>query len=505
MKKFLQLLALTFILLLPGMSLAVNEPADSDITWKEQDSPGTFNIGEDLAIIKLDAGFKFIDKENCAKFMESLPEIPDDSDLAIIRFENATSNGYVNFSYDKVGYILDDTSSIRDEKLLLDEIIKSNEKFNEERIKKNIPPLYIVDWDEKPHYEKNLNTLVWSYLCQTDKDTNDRFINYDFRILGRFGYMNVKLVCSVEEKEWAKTMLNKIINGFEYRPGKKYSDYNKSQDKVSNLKLGSLITGKNNFRQDWNEKRGPGQFSLGPNIASITIDDGYSFIESSKCDIFKDSIGDIPTQREIGIVVPFEENNENWFIEFNNDPVGYVVEDTDSIEDDGKLLDEIKAENEKAEKLRKSSNLAGIKIIDWDEKVKYDKVKKVLTWSLVIESSGKKMVSFNARFLSYDGYTSTTLVADYAGKDKLKPVFNKVVQSFSYNESYNYDNIEPLKNKISAYNLSGVITGKESGQSPFLRKFILIAKVYGLVILGIIAVVDILRRIIKQFLKRRVV
>ncbi len=503
MKKILQLLTLIFILLLPGMSLAVNQPADSGITWKEQDSPGTFNIGDELAIIKLDTGFKFIDKENSVKFIESLPEISDDRDLAIITFENGTDSGFVKFSYDKVGYILDDTSSISDEKLLLDDIIKSNERFNEERIKKNIPPLHILDWDEKPHYEKSLNTLVWSYLCKTDRDTNDRFINYDFRILGRFGYMNVKLVCGIEEKEWAKTMLNKIINGFEYRPGKKYSDYNKSQDKVSSLKLGSLITGKNNFRQDWNEKRGPGQFSLGPNIASITIDNGYSFIDSSKCDVFKDSIGDIPTQREIGIVVPFEENNENWFIEFSTDPVGYVVEGTDSIADDGKLLAEIKAENEEAEKLRQSNNLASIKIIDWDEKVKYDKIKKALTWSLVIESNGKKMVSFNARFLSYDGYTSATLVTDYAGKDKLKPVFNKIVGSFKYDELYNYDNIEPLKNKISSYDLAGVITGKESGQSPFLRKFILIAKVYGLVILGIIAVVDITRRIIKQFLKRR--
>ncbi len=142
------------------------------------------------------------------------------------------------FSFENLGYVEDDNDI--DAKELLEQAIEAEKYGNAERKKNGWSPLYIEGWEFEPRYDTRNNLLEWAFLLKDEQ--NKPLINYETRILGRSGVMNVVLVAAPEKLSSAVADFKQKIRRFKFVSGEKYSEY-KEGDRVAEFGLAALITG----------------------------------------------------------------------------------------------------------------------------------------------------------------------------------------------------------------------------------------------------------------------
>ncbi len=205
------------------------------IHWTK--GPSVVDVGKDLAKLNLPKGYLFANGEDAQKIMKKLGNLISGAEVGIVYPEKG--DWFILFEYDKIGYVKDNEKEDLDADELLKQLKDDNVEANKEREKLNYSPLELVGWDEKPHYDENTHNLVWSIIINSD---DEKDINYNTRLLGRYGMTAVTLVADPNHINEIKPKLNMILDNFSYVDGKKYSDYVEG-DKVSKFGLLALIAG----------------------------------------------------------------------------------------------------------------------------------------------------------------------------------------------------------------------------------------------------------------------
>lgn len=208
-----------------------------NINWVE--GPGTVPVGEDLAQLNLPEGYLFANSEDTKKIMTEIGNPLTNIEVGSVFPIDENQDWYVVFEFDKLGYIKDDDRADLDADKILESIKEGNEASNEERKKMNAATMDVLGWDEKPHYDLASNNLVWSVLFESE---GEKVVNYNMRVLGRYGVTYVTMVASPEQVKMIKPQLANIISNFSYVDGKKYSDYQEG-DEVAGFGLTALIAG----------------------------------------------------------------------------------------------------------------------------------------------------------------------------------------------------------------------------------------------------------------------
>lgn len=216
---------------------ALAEEETLDIKWVE----GPSNVAlEDMATINLPDQFLFANKADTVKLMEYFGNPSSNAELGSVFPKSENENWFIIFEYFEVGHVKDDDKDKINADDLLASMKKGTEEANKERAKNDIPPLTITGWLEQPNYNEDLHSLVWCVLCESE---NGKSANYESRLLCREGYVSATLVCSDEELEAVKPYLKQVVDKFRFNEGKRYEDYVKGKDKLSDLGLAALIVG----------------------------------------------------------------------------------------------------------------------------------------------------------------------------------------------------------------------------------------------------------------------
>jgi uncharacterized membrane-anchored protein len=96
-------------------------------------------------------------------------------------------------------------------------------------------------WASPPRYEPTTHNLEWATRLKNDK-TGNKSINHDIRMLGRSGVMNAGLVVSPDNYQQTLPNTRKMLEGFTFKEGKRYSEF-KPGDKIAKVGLIGLMTG----------------------------------------------------------------------------------------------------------------------------------------------------------------------------------------------------------------------------------------------------------------------
>ena len=141
-------------------------------------------------------------------------------------------------TYDNCGYIKDDDANSIDYSELLKqmqiETAEENKKLPEDQ--RGI----IKNWAVPPHYNQLKHVLVWAKTFEVDKQET---VNYDMRILGKDGLVSINAVIDPSLIEEVRTKESEIIQSLHFDQGHAYSDFNPSEDKVSDWTIGGLVAG----------------------------------------------------------------------------------------------------------------------------------------------------------------------------------------------------------------------------------------------------------------------
>jgi uncharacterized membrane-anchored protein len=227
-RKLAAALALSLVVLVAQASPV------SELPWRV--GPTKVQVGPQ-ATLDVPKGYAFLDPEGTKRLNELMQNPPHQADRYTLAPDNMAWIAF--FAYEDVGYVKDD------EKLDADDILKNvregTEQSNKERRSRGWDTLTVVGWKNPPKYDNELKSLAWSFVAREDKSQAE-VVNYNTRILGRSGVMNVVLVAHPDTLTTAVDQFKGTMGGFTFAPGQAYTDFH-SGDKVAEYGLAALITG----------------------------------------------------------------------------------------------------------------------------------------------------------------------------------------------------------------------------------------------------------------------
>jgi uncharacterized membrane-anchored protein len=145
-------------------------------------------------------------------------------------------------TYSDDGYIKDsDADSINYDKLLK-QMQQRSKAINEERSKNGFATVELVGWATRPRYDKQSHKMYWAKeLKFADSEANT--LNYNIRVLGRSGVLNLNVVASMDALSRIEESAPEIVGLVNFTEGNRYADFNKSTDKVAAYGLAALVAG----------------------------------------------------------------------------------------------------------------------------------------------------------------------------------------------------------------------------------------------------------------------
>lgn len=185
MKRLSIVLIALFVACL-GTSAAAQDNPINKLPWKM--GPTTVQLGSH-ASLKVPDGYAFLDPEG-TKALNNLMQNPS-GETEEFALADKTGDWIAYFIYEDTGYIKDDEKIDADD--ILTSVRNGTEESNKERRSRGWGELSILGWSSKPEYDTQLKSLAWSILAENES-THEKVVNYNTRLLGRHGVMDVVVV-----------------------------------------------------------------------------------------------------------------------------------------------------------------------------------------------------------------------------------------------------------------------------------------------------------------------
>lgn len=242
--RFLNIALLSFLAFSLGAFAQGNDAAEAEAEaefleyietyhWTEQ---GSADLGK-WATIEIPQGFRFLGGEETDQLMQAFGNIPSEYE-GMIAVRNV--DWFVLFQFQDTGYVKDDEKDDLNAAKLLKEIQEGDEYANEFRRENGLEQLYTVGWAIPPRYNEQTNNLEWGLLLRSE--SGGESINYNTKLLGRDGIMNVTVVCDPQILDSILGTYQNMLTGFSYKQGKSYAEFEEG-DKIAEYGLTALIAG----------------------------------------------------------------------------------------------------------------------------------------------------------------------------------------------------------------------------------------------------------------------
>lgn len=234
MKK--TLLAVLAVLATGGVVLPLRAQNEKDAEPRALHGPATAELSN-VAQLTVPAGYVFLDGKTTRAMMRAAGEPSSGNEVGFLR---PTNGGWaVYFEYDDVGYVKDDEKDKLDAAKLLKAIKAGNDEANKERERNGNAPLIIVGWEQEPKYDEQTHNLTWSIRATSE---GEPVLNYNTRLLGRKGVMEVVLVCDPTNLTAILPTFQGLLADYKFNTGESYAEF-KPGDKIAKYGLGALVLG----------------------------------------------------------------------------------------------------------------------------------------------------------------------------------------------------------------------------------------------------------------------
>lgn len=219
------------------------ETTQAKLQWKT----GKITLPGGKAEINLPTGYRYLAPSDAQIVLEELWGNPDGKNTLGMIFgpgqEPLTKGGWgAILSYDDDGHIDDEDAAKTDFNELLEDMKKSSEENNEERVKQGYEKVQLLGWAEAPHYDAAAHKIYWAKNLKFEGNEGNT-LNYFVRVLGREGVLEINAVSDMEALAQVKEGMNALNAAATFTAGNRYADFNKDTDKMSELGLAALVTG----------------------------------------------------------------------------------------------------------------------------------------------------------------------------------------------------------------------------------------------------------------------
>jgi uncharacterized membrane-anchored protein len=249
---------------------------------------------------------------------------------------------------------------------------------------------------------------------------------------------------------------------------------------------------------DINWQIGPAVGTLGSH-AQIQIPDGYRFAGRDGVRTFMELTQNPTSGTELGVVIPPAGSGESWFVIFEFNGVGYVKDDEKDKLDANGILDSMRKGTEQANEERRKRGWPTLEVVGWHTSPRYDPATNNLVWGIRGRSEGEESVNYSVRLLGRHGVMDADLVLSPSGVAETIPSFNKLLAGFEFTSGNKYAEFR-AGDKIAAYGLTALVAG---GAGAALAKSGVLAKLWKLIVFGLVAVGAALKKFLKSAFGRK--
>src|SRR4029450_9273352 len=110
------------------------------------------------------------------------------------------------------------------------------------RSKMGYPETQLVGWATPPRYDKATHKMYWAKELKF-ADSEENTLNYNIRILGRYGVLVLNAVAGMRQFNQIETNTPDLVKMVEFNQGNRYADFNSDTDKVAAYGLAALVAG----------------------------------------------------------------------------------------------------------------------------------------------------------------------------------------------------------------------------------------------------------------------
>ena len=203
-----------------------------------------------------------------------------------------------------------------------------------------------------------------------------------------------------------------------------------------------------------NWQKGPSTGQLGIN-AEVKIPEGYIFAGARDTRTIMEENKNPISNRELGFIALAD---EDWFVVFEFDDVGYVKDDEKTSLDANAILESIKEGTAESNKERIRRGWPTMTILGWETAPRYNETTHNLEWAFRAESDGSPVINHNTRLLGREGVMEVTLVTNPETLAETLPKFRKMLEGFEFKDGHRYAEFS-AGDKTAAYGLTGLIVG----------------------------------------------
>jgi len=196
----------------------------------------------DQAIVHLPAGMVFVPKAEAIRLLALTGRGPTRETVGMIFPAGEWKSWHLVAQYFPAGYVKDDDADWSADEIL--EGFKTVEvQVNRQKRQIGETQTQIVGWIEPPVYDRASHWLLWAIAFRSKSPAAHPEMTYKVYFLGREGYVDMRLVADAGALETPKRAVRKLLGAFEFVPGKRYSDFTSSTDRVAPHGLRELIGG----------------------------------------------------------------------------------------------------------------------------------------------------------------------------------------------------------------------------------------------------------------------
>lgn len=208
---------------------------------------GRIAMTGDGVTLNVPEAFYYLDAADSAKVLEDAWGNPPDKNVKGMLFPAGMSPlaedawGVV-LTFEKSGYVPDEDAAGLDYDMLIAQMRDSMEAENLQRKQQGYPSIEIVGWAAQPRYDAKTHKLYWAKELKFEDSPNET-LNYDMRVLGRYGVLSMNFVASLEQLPAVEAAAPAMLKVADFDAGSRYEDFNASTDAQANYGVAGLIGG----------------------------------------------------------------------------------------------------------------------------------------------------------------------------------------------------------------------------------------------------------------------
>jgi len=236
-----------------------------------------------------------------------------------------------------------------------------------------------------------------------------------------------------------------------------------------------------------------GTIELAGGVASLTVPEGYKFLDSEQSEYVLTELWGNPPQPCLGLL--FHENSSpmddmDYAVEITYEEEGFIEDDDAEDIDYDELLEELQADALASNEQRNELGYESVELVGWASPPYYDKVNKKLHWAkeLAFSDTEGTTLNYNIRVLGRRGYVVMNAIGDMEVLPTFQNDIDDILGSVEFLDGNRYADFNPDIDEVAAYGIGGLVAGKLLAKAGFFAVLLKFWKIIAVAVVGLFTV-----------------